>query len=89
MGDHPEFEAGAFESQDPLPDETFYILREGMPVQLAPFVANRFCEECRDDQVCCADRVQAKGTSFKEFARAHVIFAQDLSAEFESIAASP
>lgn len=88
-GDHPDFETGSFESSEPLEEDTFYLLRESGPVPLGPFVASRFCEVCRDDQVCYADRVQqSKGTSFKEFARGHVIFAQDLSAEFRSLAAS-
>lgn len=87
MGDHPEFERFDFDSSIPLADDNFYILGSSGPIDLSPFVVTRFCETCRQAEVCYADRLDPKrGVSLKSIGRGHVIYDTGLQDEILHLA---
>lgn len=86
MGDHPEFEHRHFVSQLPLADETFYLLSSSGPVDLTPFVVMRYCETCRQPELCYADRLDRRdGVALKSFARGHNLFDHTLDDELRRL----
>ena len=86
MGDHPEFERRLFASQLPLADETFNILGPSGPVDLTPFVVMRYCETCREPELCYADRLDKRdGVALKSFARGHNLFDHSLDDEVRGL----
>jgi hypothetical protein len=86
MGDHPEFERTHFESATPLLDETFYLITSRGPIDLTPLVVMRYCETCRQPEVCYADKLDDKhGLALKTFANGHVIFDPDLAPDLRTL----
>jgi hypothetical protein len=86
MSDHPEFESRTVELSVPLANETFYVLADGGPLDLTPFLLVRYCEVCHQPEVCFADRVcQDKGVSLKSVGRGHQIFDAAMVHEFDSL----
>lgn len=82
MGDHPEFERQSLTSVVPLADEILYLLGQQKPIDLSPFLVVRYCDTCRKQQVCYADRLDAKrGTALKSFDCGHVMFDPNLDEE--------
>ncbi|MGZ4531354.1 MAG: hypothetical protein ACXVXP_03270 [Mycobacteriaceae bacterium] len=83
MNDHPEFELRTLTLGTPLANDTFYVLHEKSPLDLTPFLVIRYCELCRQPEVCYSDRVyEDKGVSLKSLARGHQIFDAELVTEF-------
>jgi hypothetical protein len=90
MGDHPEFERQRIVSPVPLANENFYILGLDQPIELMPFVVNRYCEECRQREVWHADKLDPKsGTVLKSFDRGHGIFDDSLDDEILHLTERP
>lgn len=88
MGDHPEFDLSIQVVSQPVANDTFYVLTDTGPLDLSPLLVLRFCEVCRQPEVCYADRVDDQhGVSLKSFARGHQVFDRDLVVEVDSIAA--
>lgn len=86
MGDHPEFERLKLNTATPLADDNFYALGSGSPIDLSPFVVMRYCQTCRQPEICYADRLDDKqGVSLKSFSRGHLIFDPSLTEEIRSI----
>ncbi len=82
MGDHPEFERQNLTSAVPLADESIYLLDQQNPIDLSPFLAMRYCDTCRKQQVFYADRLDAKrGTALKSFECGHGMFDPSLDEE--------
>lgn len=89
MGDHPEFEATSVVLTQPLANDTFYLLAEPQPLDLTPFLVMRYCELCRQREVCYADRIDAKhGVSLKSVGRGHQIWDRTLLEDFASLGAT-
>lgn len=87
MGDHPEFETYSFESAEPLVDDNFYMKGNRGSIDLSPLVVSRYCEECHEEEVFYADKVdKVKGVSLKSFGRGHVIFDRTLDEEIRALA---
>ncbi|MCG0286891.1 hypothetical protein [Streptomyces sp. PSAA01] len=87
MGDHPDFERQTFTWARPVGNELFYLLGPEGPVSLSPFVANLFCAQCRQMEVCYAYKV-SKGNGaamFKSFGRGHEIVAAEMGDEIRSL----
>ncbi|MFE9004754.1 hypothetical protein ACFYOY_21910 [Streptomyces sp. NPDC007875] len=87
MGDHPDFERRTFTWARPVGNELFYLLGPEGPVSLSPFVANLFCSQCRQMEVCYAYKV-SKGSGaaiFKSFGRGHEIAAAEMGDEIRSL----
>ncbi|MBB4782980.1 hypothetical protein [Streptomyces rapamycinicus] len=87
MGDHPDFERRTFTWDRPVGNELFYLLGPGGPVSLSPFVANLFCSQCRQMEVCYAYKVgKGDGSAiFKSFGRGHEIVAPGMGDEIRSL----
>lgn len=86
MGDHPEFDASTEVLDRPLINETFYVLTESTPLDLSPMLVMRYCPQCRQPEVCHADRVdEGAGVSLKSFARGHQVFDPDLVPEIDNL----
>jgi hypothetical protein len=86
MGDHPEFERSRFASTSPLADDTFYALGPRGPIDLTPLVVIRYCQACKQREVCYADRMDQKhGVTLKSFTTGHVIFDDSLIDEVISL----
>jgi hypothetical protein len=82
MGDHPDFDAATEVIDHPLANDTFYVMAEPEPLDLTPMLVIRYCEQCRQPEVCHADRVDERaGVSLKSFARGHQVFDRDLVPE--------
>lgn len=85
MGDHPEFDAVTEVVDFPLANDTFYVM-SSTPLDLTPMLVIRYCSQCRQPEVCYADRVdQRDGVSLKSFARGHQVFDQDLVHEMATL----
>ncbi|TMU92721.1 hypothetical protein [Streptomyces sp. DASNCL29] len=87
MGDHPDFERRTFTWDRPVGNELFYLLGPEGPVSLSPFVANLFCSQCRQMEVCYAYKVgKGDGSAiFKSFGRGHEISAPEIGDEIRSL----
>lgn len=87
MGDHPDFERRTFTWDRPVGNEIFYVLGPEGPVPLSPFVANLFCTQCQQVEVCYAYKVIEGGrvAVFKSFGRGHEIRSSELSDELRSL----
>lgn len=86
MGDHPDFETCRFESAAPLADDNFYMKISNGLIDLSPFLASRYCDECHEAEVFYADRLdRVKGVSLKSFGRGHAIFDASLRGEIEAL----
>ena len=86
MGEHPEFERTRIVSHGPLANDIFYAIDSRGPIDLTPLIVTRFCQKCKQQEVCFADRVDAKsGVSLKSFSRGHVIFDDSLMQEVLSL----
>lgn len=82
MGDHPDFDAVTEVIDRPLANDTFYVMAEPEPLDLTPMLVIRYCDQCRQPEVCHADRVDERsGVSLKSFARGHQVFDRDLVQE--------
>lgn len=82
MGDHPDFDAVTEVIDHPLANDTFYVMAEPEPLDLTPMLVIRYCDQCRQPEVCHADRVDERaGVSLKSFARGHQVFDRDLVQE--------
>lgn len=87
MGDHPEFDLQTRPVRHPLANDTFYVMTESVALDLTPMLVLRYCEQCRQPEVCHADRVDpGAGVSLKSFARGHQVFDSSLLAEIETLA---
>jgi hypothetical protein len=79
MGDHPEFDAQTIVLGQPLANDTLYLLTSPVAVDLTPFLVMRYCDLCRQPELCYADRVDdRRGLSLKSVARGHQVYAQEL-----------
>lgn len=86
MGDHPDFDALTQVLDRPLANDTFYVMVDPEPLDLTPMLVMRYCDQCRQPEVCHADRVDEKaGVSLKSFARGHQVFDRDLVQEVDSL----
>lgn len=86
MGDHPEFDAVTEVVDTPLANDTFYVMGGSTPLDLTPMLVIRYCSQCRQPEVCYADRVDEKaGVSLKSFARGHQVFDQELVQEMSTL----
>lgn len=86
MGDHPDFDAQTQVLDQPLANDTFYVMVGPEPLDLTPMLVMRYCDQCRQPEVCHADRVDEKaGVSLKSFARGHQVFDRDLVQEVDSL----
>lgn len=84
MGDHPDFERRTFTFDHPVGNEVFYIIGpEGYPIPLTPFVANLFCQQCQQMEICYAYKVikRENVAIYKSFGRGHEIRSLDLYEE--------
>lgn len=89
MGDHPDFDALTQVFGRPLANDTFYVMAESEPLDLTPMLVIRYCDQCRQPEVCHADRVDEQaGVSLKSFARGHQVFDRDLVHEVNSLVPS-
>lgn len=89
MGDHPDFDAVTNVIDHPLANDTFYVLAEHEPLDLTPMLVIRYCDQCRQPEVCHADRVDDQtGVSLKSFARGHQVFDRSLVGEVRSFVPS-
>ena len=89
MSDHPEFDAVTQVIDYPLANDTFYVMTEPPPLDLTPMLVIRYCDQCRQSEVCHADRVdELAGVSLKSFARGHQVFDRDLVHEVNSLVPS-
>lgn len=88
MGDHPDFDRLTFPCQEPVADDTVYVLSPAGPVALSPFAASRYCAECGQREVCYAARAghRTLPAAYKSFGRGHSIPCPELD---EEIAALP
>ncbi|MFI0258973.1 hypothetical protein ACH4OW_08060 [Streptomyces sp. NPDC017056] len=88
MGDHPDFDRLTFPCQEPVADDTVYVLSPAGPVALSPFAASRYCAECGQREVCYAARAghRTRPAAYKSFGRGHSIPCPELD---EEIAALP
>lgn len=88
MGDHPEFERMRFVSTGPLIDQTFYLLSGEGPIDLTPYVVMRYCDTCRQREICHADKLdRTHGVALRSFVSGHVIFDRSLVADVEALTA--
>ena len=86
MGDHPDFDVTTEVIDCPLANDTFYVMAEPEPLDLTPMLVIRYCDQCRQPEVCHADRVDDhSGVSLKSFARGHQVFDPDLIHEMNSL----
>jgi hypothetical protein len=86
MGDHPEFDTATLVVDHPVMNDTFYVLTQPEPLDLTPMLVIRYCDQCRQPEVCHADRVdEHAGVSLKSFARGHQVFDWDLVEEVHSL----
>ncbi len=87
MGDHPDFERRTFTWARPVGNELFYLLGPEGPVSLSPFVANLFCSQCQQMEVCYAYKVdKSSGTAiFKSFGRGHEIVAPTIGDDIRAL----
>lgn len=86
MGDHPEFDAVTEIVETPLANDTFYVMSDPVPLDLTPMLVIRYCNQCRQPEVCYADKVDEKaGVSLKSFARGHQVFDQELVHEMATL----
>lgn len=86
MGDHPDFDAVTQVVEHALANDTFYVMAEPVPLDLTPMLVIRYCDQCRQPEVCHADRVDEQhGVSLKSFARGHQVFDRDLVVEVNSL----
>ena len=87
MGDHPEFERQNFTWRQPVADDMFYVLGPNGPVLMAPFVASRFCNHCKQDEVCYAYRTGKREgpATFKSFDSGHDIGDDELGDDLRSL----
>jgi hypothetical protein len=86
MGDHPDFDVVTQVISHPLANDTFYVMAEPAPLDLTPMVVMRYCDQCRQPEVCHADRVDERaGVSLKSFARGHQVFDRELLDEVNSL----
>ncbi len=61
-------------------------MAEPEPLDLTPMLVIRYCDQCRQPEVCHADRVDERaGVSLKSFARGHQVFDPDLVPEVNSL----
>lgn len=81
MGDHPEFDLSTQTLDYPLANDTFYVMAGGRALDLTPMLVLRYCDQCRQPEVCYADRVANEGVSLKSFARGHQVFDPTLTQE--------
>ncbi|MEU6135111.1 hypothetical protein [Nocardioides sp. NPDC047086] len=86
MGDHPDFDALTQVADQPLANDTFYVMVAPEPLDLTPMLVMRYCDQCRQPEVCHADRIDEKaGVSLKSFARGHQVFDTDLVQEVDAL----
>ncbi|MCL2782053.1 MAG: hypothetical protein FWD74_11335, partial [Actinomycetia bacterium] len=72
MGDNPSFDRIKFNSPVPLVDGDLYFRGPHGHISLTPFVLMRYCETCRQPELCYLDRVDnRKGAVLKSFANGH------------------
>ena len=55
MGDHPDFDAVNQIIDYPLANDTFYVMAEPEPLDLTPMLVIRYCDQCRQPEVCMSD----------------------------------
>lgn len=85
MGDHPEFDAQTVVLDQALANDTFYLLSGTEPLDMTPLLVMRYCPQCRQPEVCYADRAHpSRGVSLKTVARGHQVLDPDLLTEFET-----
>lgn len=86
-GDHPDFARRTFVWEHPVGGDIFYTLTQQGPVTLSPFVANSFCSQCRQTEVCYAYRTGKKDgpAIFKSFGRGHEIPILELGDDIRSL----
>ena len=88
MGDHPDFDAASEVLDHALANDTFYVMFESEPLDLTPMLVLRYCEVCRQPEVCHADRVDERfGVCLKSFARGHEVFDPELVADVNTLVA--
>ena len=88
MGDHPDFDAASDVLDHPLANDTFYVMSGPEPLDLTPMLVLRYCEVCRQPEVCHADRVDERfGVCLKSFARGHEVFDRELVADVSTLVA--
>ena len=88
MGDHPDFDVSNDVLDSPLVNDTFYVMAHPEPLDLTPMLVMRYCEQCRQPEVCHADRVDEQaGVCLKSFARGHQVFDRDLVGDVDTLVA--
>ncbi|QHY97434.1 hypothetical protein SSPS47_20210 [Streptomyces sp. S4.7] len=90
-GDHPDFERRIFTWERPVENDMFYVHGPAGPVPLSPFVANSFCEQCRQTEVCYTYRTAKNEgpATLKSFGRGHEIKVPVLGADIRSLPVRP
>ncbi|MFI6943866.1 hypothetical protein ACIBI4_31805 [Streptomyces sp. NPDC050418] len=86
-GDHPDFESQSFTWNEPVANDTFYVLCPEGPLPLGPLVASLLCDQCKQMEICYASSIDRRtGTAmFKSFTRGHVISAPELTDELRTL----
>ncbi|WP_211225519.1 hypothetical protein [Amycolatopsis nigrescens] len=80
MGDHPEFDRRNVVSAKPVANDSFYLLTPRGPIDLTPFVVNRYCEHCRHEEACFAAKLSKDGvTTVQSFDLGHQIVDHELA----------
>ncbi|MEU8891208.1 hypothetical protein [Streptomyces sp. NPDC048442] len=86
VGDHPDFDRSTFTWNNPVADDTLYVLAGDHPVALSPFVAFRYCEQCTKREVCYTQRAGKTGPAIlKSFDRGHQLPDPKLGDESRSL----
>lgn len=90
-GDHPDFERRVFTWERPVENDMFYVQSPDGPVPLSPFVANSFCGQCSQTEVCYTYRAAKSNgpATLKSFGRGHEITVPELGADIRSLPTRP
>lgn len=90
-GDHPDFERRVFTWERPVENDMFYVQGPDGPVPLSPFVANSFCRQCSQAEVCYTYRAGRRDgpATLKSFGRGHEIEVPELGADIRSLPTRP
>ena len=87
MGGHPDFERRTYTWTTPVADEMFYVLDPSGPVAMFPYVANLFCPQCEQSEVCYTYKAERNsGPAYlKSFSRGHEMSDEELGSEIRSL----
>jgi hypothetical protein len=86
MADHPEFERHTLTLTEPVPDGQVFQLVDGRPIDLAPFVVNKYCSDCERPELFYTDKVLRDGTAvLKSFGTPHQLMDSAIGSDLRSL----